>query len=107
VCCDCASALGAKFDLIVCNVPYLPSNDIVDKTVDGGHDGLEIPQKIIESASNCVKNGGKILYLTSSLANYQKLIEETESFGFLVRVLATKKLFFEELILVEATTILA
>jgi release factor glutamine methyltransferase len=54
-----------------------------------------------------VKNGGKILYLTSSLANYQKLIEETESFGFLVRVLATKKLFFEELILVEATTILA
>ena len=107
VCCDCASALGAKFDLIVCNMPYLPSNDIVDKTVDGGHDGLEIPKKIIESASNCVKNGGKILYLTSSLANYQKLIEETESFGFLVRVLAKKKLFFEELILVEATTILA
>ncbi len=102
VCCDGASALSAKFDLVVCNLPYLPSDNISDKTVDGGPEGLVIPRKIIESARNCVKSGGRMLYLTSSLADYQKLLSYTESLGFTVRVLAKKKLFFEELILVEA-----
>lgn len=103
VCCDGASALGAKFDLVVCNLPYLPSDKIVDKAVDGGPEGLVIPYKIIESASVCVKPGGRILYLTSSLANYEKLASSTELLGFSPRILAKKKLFFEELILVGAT----
>lgn len=102
VCCDGASALGAKFELVVCNLPYLPSDNIVDRTVDGGPEGLVIPYKIIESASVCIKPHGKMLYLTSSLANYEKLISYTESFGLSVRILAKKKLFFEELILIEA-----
>jgi release factor glutamine methyltransferase len=102
VCCDGASALGAKFDLVVCNLPYLPSDKIVDRAVDGGREGLVIPYKIIESASVCVKLGGKILYLTSSLANYEKLMSHTESLDFSVGILAKKKLFFEELILVKA-----
>lgn len=103
VCCDGASALGAKFDLVVCNLPYLPSDKIVDKAVDGGPEGLVIPHKIIESASVCVKPGGKMLYLTSSLANHEKLASSTELLGFSVSIRAKKKLFFEELILVEAT----
>jgi release factor glutamine methyltransferase len=103
VCCDGTSALGAKFDLVVCNLPYLPSDKIIDKAVDGGPEGLEIPQKIIESASACLNDGGKILYLTSSLANYKKLMEKTESLGFLVRMVAKKKLFFEDLLIIEAT----
>jgi release factor glutamine methyltransferase len=102
VCCDGASALGAKFDLVVCNLPYLPSDKIIDKAVDGGPEGLLIPHKIIESANVCVKPGGKMLYLTSSLANYEKLMSHTESLDFSVRILAKKKLFFEELVLVEA-----
>lgn len=102
ICCNAASALTQKFDLIVCNLPYLPSDEIVDRTVDGGAQGLEMPTRIIESASGCVKAGGKMLLLTSSLANYQKLMEATQSRGFSVKILAKKKLFFEELILIEA-----
>ena len=102
ICCVGAEALGAQFDFIVCNLPYLPSDDIVDRTVDGGREGLEIPIQIIKSAKYRLKPGGKMLYLTSSLANYTKLMRETELLGFDVRVLAKKKLFFEELILVEA-----
>lgn len=102
VCCDGASSLNTKFDLVVCNLPYLPSNNISDRTIDGGPEGLVIPRKIIESARNCIESGGRMLYLTSSLADYQKLLSYTESLGFTVRVLAKKKLFFEELILVEA-----
>ncbi len=102
ICCVSADALGAQFDLVVCNLPYLPSEKITDRTVDGGKEGLEIPIQIIKSAKYRLKPGGKMLYLTSSLANYTKLMRETELLGFDVRVLAKKKLFFEELILVEA-----
>ncbi len=102
ICCDGASALGTKFDLVVCNLPYLPSDKITDKAVDGGPEGLLVPNRIIKSASTCLRTGGKMLYLTSSLVNYQKLMEKTESLGFSSNILAKKKLFFEELLIVEA-----
>jgi release factor glutamine methyltransferase len=102
ICCDGADALAVKFDLVVCNLPYLPSDHITDKAVDGGHDGLVIPIRIIKSASTCLDPGGKMLLLTSSLANYQKLMEQLRELGFTVKVLAKKKLFFEELIILKA-----
>ena len=102
ICCTGADALSAKFDLIVCNLPYLPTEKIVDRTTDGGPEGLEIPFQIIQSAGARLKPNGKMLYLTSSLANYEKLIEKTKSLGFEAAILAKKKLFFEDLILVES-----
>jgi release factor glutamine methyltransferase len=102
VCCNAAEALRIEFDLVICNMPYLSSNEIVDATVDGLHEGLEVPLGIIKSARNVLKKNGKMIFLTSSLANYVKLITMTESLGFQVKIVATKKLFFEELILVQA-----
>ena len=102
ICCNAADALRCEFDLIVCNMPYLPSKQIQDQTTDGGHEGVEIPLGIIKSAKKCLKKNGKILFLTSSLANYHKLLEQTESLGFNVSIIVRKKLFFEELLLVEA-----
>jgi release factor glutamine methyltransferase len=103
VCCAGADALGQKFDLVLCNLPYLPSDVISDRAVDGGPEGLAVPLQIIKSASQCVNAGGKVLFLTSSLANYQKLIEEVRLMGFSTQILAKRKLFFEELIIVSAT----
>jgi len=102
ICCDAAEPILGKFDLIVCNLPYLPSEEITDITIDGGKDGFEIPQKIFKSALNCLKDNGKFLFLTSSLANFKKLIEFTQRLGFDVNVVGRKKLFYEELILVKA-----
>ncbi len=102
VCCNGADALQNKFDLIICNMPYLASEEIFDITTDGGPEGVEIPMKIIQSAKNCLKSGGKFLFVTSSLSNYQKLIELTRKEGFDVEIKAKKKLFFEELILFKA-----
>ena len=102
VCCNAADALHIDFDLVICNMPYLPSDEIVDTTVDGLHEGLEVPFRIIKSAKNVLKKNGKMIFLTSSLANYEKLLKQTESLGFHVKIVATKKIFFEELILVEA-----
>ena len=102
VCCNAADALCIDFDLVICNMPYLPSDEIVDETVDGLHEGLEVPCRIIKAAKNVLKKNGKMIFLTSSLANYKKLLKLTESLGFQVKIVATKKIFFEELILVEA-----
>ena len=103
LCCDSADALVARFDLVVCNLPYLPSNEITDNAVDGLHEGVVIPLTIIKSAKNVTKKGGRLIFLTSSLANYEELIKQTQLLGLRTKIIATKKMFFEELILVEAT----
>ncbi len=102
ICCDAADALNCKFDLIVCNMPYLQSDEIDDRRVDGGKEGVVVPLKIIKSAVKCLSDSGKMLFVTSTLANYEKLIKKTKELGFNVNIVARKKLFFEELLLVEA-----
>ncbi|MGI0026783.1 MAG: HemK2/MTQ2 family protein methyltransferase [Nitrosopumilaceae archaeon] len=102
ICCNSADPFATKFDLVICNMPYLPSEEIIDPTVDGLGEGLIVPLQIIKSAKNVIKKGGKMIYLTSSLANHKKLLEEIEQLGFYTRIVATMKMFFEELILVEA-----
>ena len=102
ICCNGADALNQQFDLVICNMPYLNTDKVSDVRTDGGNDGLEIPIKIIDSAKSRIKPGGKFIYVTSSLSDFKKLISYTELEGFNVNILAKKKLFFEELILVQA-----
>ncbi len=102
ICCNGSDALKVKFDLIVCNPPYLATDEILDIATDGGAEGLEIPLKIIKSVIPCLKITGKFLFVTSSLSNYQALIKETKKEGLTAKVIAKKKLFFEELIIIEA-----
>lgn len=103
ICCNAADALHASFDLIVCNLPYLPSDELLDPAVDGLHDGTEIPSMMIKSASSRIEKNGKMIFLTSSLAKYETLIKLSESLGFDVTIAAKKKLFYEELIIIECT----
>lgn len=102
ICCNGADALNYEFDLIVCNLPYLATDEILDIATDGGLEGFEIPKKILDSVYGKMKSGGKFIFVTSSLSNYQKLIEYSEKLGLKSTVIARKKLFFEELILVES-----
>jgi len=57
---------------------------------------------MIKSAFSCIKPGGKFLFVTSSLSNYSKLIDFCKQEGLEAKIRAKKKLFFEELIIVEA-----
>ena len=102
ICCNGADVINHQFDLIVCNMPYLNTDNVSDVRTDGGKNGLEIPMKIIDSAKSCIKPGGKFIYITSSLSDFKKLISYTKLEGFDVSILAKKKLFFEELILIQA-----
>ena len=101
VCCNGSDALKIKFDFIVCNLPYLATDKIIDIATDGGAEGFEIPKKIFDSVINNMAENGKFVFVTSSLSNYQKLIDYAQKLGLKTRIMAKKKLFFEELILVE------
>ncbi|HVZ62846.1 MAG TPA: HemK2/MTQ2 family protein methyltransferase [Candidatus Nitrosotalea sp.] len=103
ICCNAADALQSSFDLIVCNLPYLPSDELRDIAVDGLHNGVDIPSMIIKSATPKIISGGKLIFLTSSLADYDTLIQLCKSLGFDASITAKKKLFYEELVIVECT----
>ena len=105
ICCNAADALHVSFDLVVCNLPYLPSDELLDPAVDGQHDGTEIPSMMIKSASSRIEKNGKMIFLTSSLAKYETLVHLAESLGFHVTIAEKKKLFYEELIIIECTKI--
>ncbi len=102
ICCNGSDAIKIKFDFVVCNLPYLATDEILDVATDGGIEGFEIPKKIFDSVCNNIKENGKFIFVTSSLSNYQKLIDYIQKLGLKPRIIAKKKLFFEELILVEA-----
>jgi len=102
VCCNSSDALKIKFDFIVCNLPYLATDEIIDIATDGGAEGFEIPKNIFDSALKNLKENGKFIFVTSSLSNYEKLIDYAQKLGLKTKIIAKKKLFFEELILVEA-----
>jgi release factor glutamine methyltransferase len=101
ICCNGSDALKIKFDFIVCNLPYLATDEILDIATDGGKEGFEIPKIIFDSALENLKENGKFVFVTSSLSNYQKLIDYVEKLGLKTKIIAKKKLFYEELILVE------
>ena len=102
ICCNGSDAINYKFDLIICNLPYLATDEILDIATDGGEEGFEIPKKILDSIYDKLKLEGKFIFVTSSLSNYQKLIDYAQKLGLKSRIIAKKKLFFEELILVES-----
>jgi release factor glutamine methyltransferase len=101
ICCNSADALNPKFDLIICNLPYLATDEIIDVATDGGKDGLELPMEIITSALAHLSHKGKFLFVTSSLSDYMGLVDFVNSQNFEAQIIAKKKLFFEELIIVE------
>tara|TARA_B110000014_G_scaffold27486_1_gene17405 strand:+ start:101 stop:658 length:558 start_codon:yes stop_codon:yes gene_type:complete len=107
ICCHSADALNLKFDLIICNLPYLATDEINDVATDGGKDGLEIPIEIISSALPNLSQKGKFLFVTSSLSDYTGLVNFVISQNFEAKIMAKKKLFFEELIIVEVKHLLS
>jgi len=102
ICCNGADAIKYEFDLVICNLPYLSTDVILDIATDGGEEGFEIPKKILDSVYDKIKSQGKFIFVTSSLSNYQKLIDYAQNMGLKTKIIAKKRLFFEELILIEA-----
>jgi release factor glutamine methyltransferase len=92
---DLFSTVNGQFDLILFNPPYLTSNSLEDRTVDGGEKGAEIVVGFLENLQRHLEPEACVLLLTSSQNDPFSLIEQHPEFEF--STVARRTLFFEEL----------
>lgn len=90
-----------KFDLIVVNPPYLPVEDGI-KAWSGGVNGRALIDRFLGEVKCFLKPHGRILLLQSSLSGIEKTFTMLKDLKFNFKVIASKNLFFERLVLIEA-----
>lgn len=91
-----------SFDLVAFNPPYLPSRRTMNEAVDGGQGGIQRALEILRQVKEVLKPSGTVLLVISSLSDYPKLLGAMEQLGYEIKRIRSKKLFFEELHLIEA-----
>jgi len=98
----------AKFDLILFNAPYLPSEDAeetswLESAWSGGPSGRRIINRFVHDAPNYLKPEGRLLLLQSTLSNISDTLEKLEGENMKTTVAAEKALpFFETIKLMRA-----
>lgn len=103
VCTDLAFPLQNKFDLIISNPPYLPQGSVQfeDNTVHGGAKGIEVSLKLIKNCLPLLNRTGKFLIVRSNLSDLRRMDQMMQELSINKRVVARKRLFFEELEILE------
>jgi release factor glutamine methyltransferase len=99
---DLFSSIKDKFDVIVFNPPYVPSDGEKWTDLDGGKDGRKVIDKFIKQVGKRLNKEGFVLLLVSTLNHPQEIEQLLFDQGFAVKVSAQKKLFFEELLVFKA-----
>ncbi|MBS7621885.1 50S ribosomal protein L11 methyltransferase [Candidatus Bathyarchaeota archaeon] len=99
---------GEKFDLILFNAPYLPTESFEGETFIeyawvGGRSGRAVIDRFLKGAREHTKVGGRVLLLQSTLADVNRTLRILEDKGFNAEIVASLNLpFFETIVLVEA-----
>jgi len=97
-----------KFDLVLFNAPYLPSEPGEDdswlaKAWAGGVSGRQIIDRFIRGVPQVLRRGARVLLMQSTLSGVQETFERLHVEGLKGRILAKQDLpFFETIMLVEA-----
>lgn len=95
-----------KFDLILFNTPYLPTeeyekkDDYLNAAWDGGADGRKIIDLFLEDVKDHLKDDGRVQLVQSSLSNIKKTLYKLEEKGFETVQTASERLFFEEIVVI-------
>lgn len=95
-----------KFDLIVFNTPYLPTEeceileDNLNYAFDGGIDGRKVIDRFLNEVKDYLNNGGRVQLVQSSLSNVEQTLLKLEELGFLVEITSSERFFFEEIVLI-------
>ena len=102
-----------KFDLIIFNPPYVPTDEILsedddeingyDLAVNGGERGREIIDLFIEQLPKHLKETGTCYLLVSSLNDISDIIKKLSEKKLMAQIINSKKLFFEELFVLKIT----
>ena len=94
-----------KFNVIVFNAPYLPSEESEQKTwIDrawaGGSSGREIIDQFISRAPQHLVEKGRIILVQSTLSNVHETIQKLEEEGLTAIIAAEKKVAFETIVVI-------
>ncbi|MEM4272524.1 MAG: methyltransferase [Candidatus Bilamarchaeaceae archaeon] len=96
-----------RFDGILFNPPYLPSNDEFKEehhlrlALDGGKDGREVIDRFISALPSHLLPGGKALMVQSSINGLSQTICLAQENGLSVEIVEEQPFFFEKLHLLE------
>ncbi len=97
---------GEKFDLILFNTPYLPTNEDeiveneLDAAWDGGSDGRKVIDSFLAGLKDHLNPGGRVQLVQSSLSDIDRTIEKLDRIGLDASVTAREKCFFEEVVVI-------
>lgn len=95
-----------KFDVILFNTPYLPTEDHeilednLNHAFDGGQDGRKVIDPFLNQVKNHLNEGGRVQLIQSSLSNVDETILKLEKLGFLTEITDSERFFFEEIVLI-------
>jgi release factor glutamine methyltransferase len=102
---DAASCLRSDaFDLVAFNPPYLAVEVSGDRAVEGGK-GLEVPKAFMREALRTVKQTGKIVFILNNEAEVGVFEELCSEKSFVLKRLAARRVFFEELTVYSAAAL--
>ncbi|MFZ3148560.1 MAG: HemK2/MTQ2 family protein methyltransferase [Methanothrix sp.] len=108
---DLFRGIKGKFDLILFNAPYLPTQpeertgQWIDYALDGGENGRQTVDRFIVDLAWHLRPGGRALLLISSLTGLAKVQEMAASAGLTAEVVADEGCFFERLYVLRLGTI--
>lgn len=95
------SKIEGKFDVIICNPPYLPFDKREDKEsakiTSGGREGDELILKFLSQAPRHLSKSGIILIVLSSLTPRKRIDELCKKKKLKISSLAKEKVFMETL----------
>src|SRR3990170_5278224 len=100
----------AKFDVILFNAPYLPTDDAegyswLERAWNGGAKGRQIIDRFITEAPKHLKQTGRVLLMQSTLSGVDETVYKFAVQGMSARVVASRALpFFETITLIDAKT---
>lgn len=98
---DLFANVTGKFDLIVCNPPYLPEDKRENKesslATSGGRRGDEIICRLLDKVTNYLNVDGKVLLLISSLTPQGKINALMTKHNLSKKIIKSEKFFMETL----------
>jgi release factor glutamine methyltransferase len=108
---DLFRGIKGKFDLIIFNAPYLPTQpeertgQWIDYALDGGESGRQTVDRFIEDLAGHLLPGGRALLLISSLTGLAEVRRTAASARLTAEVVAEEGCFFERLYVLRLGTI--
>jgi release factor glutamine methyltransferase len=98
---------GERFDVILFNAPYLPSEEweeqeLFSRAWAGGETGRKVIDRFIREASEYLRENGRILLVQSTLSDVEQSLRMFVEHGLDAKVVAEKKVDFETIVVIEA-----